>query len=316
MTLDQIRDSIYWNSGNATDLDPDTDTSWGGGPVLTWVVNEAQRQIATWKDPITQRQVRFRSLLGELYFKAKVISGTLTSTGTTTTVTLPAADVGDDDDRYNGWILEIGNQMRLVVDYTGSTYTATLHTSLASAPSSGDAYKLYKRFSLLLPSTHAWLANPSGEHISLPATSDIYRAEGNLYEVLKIEDIDNTRVLEKAERTESLPEYLTTTGDPTKWWRFGNKVYFDVSLDEENYYRMEYYRLPTEMSGATDTPEIPEPFHYALVLWGTAWVYRRKQESSDLYSVTKELETFMRNRVGEFDAEMERESGSMSVRLR
>jgi len=317
MTLADIRNQIYWNSGNSTDLNPATDTSYNGGPILTWCCNEAQRQIATWKDPVTGRHTRFRNLVSDLFFKSKVIEGTLTSVGTTTTVVFPAADVGTQDDRYNGWVVEINSEMKLIVDYVGSTYTATVHDAFSSAPAVDDTYKLMKRFSLLLPSGHDWLSSPTGEHITLPSESDTSRAEGNLYEVLKIEDIDNTRVLDKAERTDSIPEYINSSGDPTVWWRFGNKLYFDTNVDTDSlWYRMEYYRLPTEMSDATDEPEIPEPYHYAMVLWGTAWVYRRKQESSDLYSVSRELETFMRNRVGEFDSEMERESGYMSVKLR
>src|SRR5512146_2397218 len=127
MTLDQLRDQIYANSGFASDLKPDTDTSYNGGPILTWVVNEAQRQIAFWKDPAMGRQIRFRGLLSDAYFKSKVISGTLTADGTTTTVVLPAADVGSQDDRYIGWVVTVGGESRLIVDYTGSTLTATLH---------------------------------------------------------------------------------------------------------------------------------------------------------------------------------------------
>lgn len=316
MTLSDIRSQVYANLGNPTDLNPSTDTSYNGGPMLTWVANEAQRQLAFWKDPQMSRQLRFRNLISDVYFTSKLITGTLTSTGTTTTVVFPSANVGSNDDRYNGWVVEVDNEMRLIVDYTGSTYTATVHKAFSSAPASGDTYKLMKRFSLLLPSTHAWVSSPSGEHITLPSTTDRYRADGNLYEVLKIEDIDNTRVLDKAERTESYPDYINTSGDPTCWWRLGNKVYFDTNIDATNYYRMEYYRLPTDMSASTDEPEIPEVFHYGLVLWGTQWGYRRKQESSDTYSVGRELVDFMRQRASQYDVESERETNYMTLRVK
>mgnify|MGYP001592802054 CR=1 FL=1 len=318
MTLTQLRTEVYANSGYASDINPSTDTSYNSGPILTWVINEAQRQIAFWKDPSIGRQLRFRSLLAETYFSSKVIDETLDDAGSTTTaVILPAADIGTQDDRYNGWVIEIGGETRLIVDYVGSTRTATLHTALSSAPSSGDAYTLMKRHFLLLPSTHAWLTSPTGEHISLPATSDIYRAEGNLYEVLKIEDIDDQAVLGKAARTDSIPEYLSTTGgNPREWYRFGNKIYFDLNLDETRYFRMEYYRLPTDMSADSDTPEIPATFEYGIILWGTAWVYRRKQESTDLYATMKEFETFMRARASQYDVEYERESPSLRLEVR
>ena len=314
MTLENIRDQIYANLGNPSDLNPATDTQYSGGPLLTWVANEGQRQLAFWKDPQMSRQLRFRNLLSDLYFTSKVITGTLATTTSTTTVTFPAADVGSQDDRYNGWTVEIDGELRLIVDYTGSTYTATVHVAFSGAPTAGDTYTLRKRFSLLLPSTHAWVSSPAGEHVSLPVTTDRYRADGNLYEILKVEDIENSRVLEKAERTESYPSYIMTSGDPTVWWRLGNKLYFDVNVDATNYYRMEYYRLPTDMSATTDEPEIPETFHYGLVLWGTAWGYRRKQESSDTYSVSKELESFMRQRASQYDVEGERETAYMTLK--
>ena len=142
MTRAQLMNEIYANSGYATDLNPSTDTSYNGGPILGYVINEAQRQVAFWKDPALGRQIRFRSLIAESYFSSKVISGTIASTGTTTTVILPSGDVGSQDDRYIGWVLSVGGEMRLIVDYDGATYTATVHSALSSAPTSGDALSL------------------------------------------------------------------------------------------------------------------------------------------------------------------------------
>ena len=313
MTLDQLRDDAWNAGGKPSDLDPDTDTQDGGSPILTRIANEAQRQVALWKDPSTGRHMRFRRLISELYFKSVLTSETLDDAATdASNVVLPSTDVGTQDDRYNGWGLEIGSETKLITDYVGSTRTATVHEAFATTPAVGNAYKLYKRFWLLVPSTHAWVA----DHISLPATSDRYRAEGNLYEVLKIEDLVDTRVLDKAERTEAFTNFVVAVGDPREWFRLGNRLYVDTNVDEAKWFRMEYYRLPTDMSAATDEPEIPETFHYGINLWMIWWIHRRRMESDEAYATKRDFVDYMVTHRTEAEVADERASASMSLRLK
>lgn len=311
MLLSEIRNEIWNNLGKLTDLDPSSDVSYGGSPYLNYVVNMAQRRIASYK---TNRGhiMRFNTLKGEMFFKNTIIEGTLDAAGTTTTIVFPSADVGTGDDRYNGWVLKTNSEYRIIVDYDTATRTATLHDALSTAPASADTYALYKKFSYLLPSTHTWVS----EHIQLPATSDRFLNDGNFLEVLKIEDLDKERKLIKAKRGRSFVTLQTSTGDPQKWYRYGNKVMFDFAPDEEKWFRMEYYRLPFDMSADTDEPEIPEEFHYALVLWGTEWGYRREGESNEKYSTKLDFKEFMEQTILELDIADEREFSYGSIRRR
>ena len=309
MTLSELRLEIWNNLGKPTDLDPASDVSYGGVPYLTYVANMAQRRVASYK---TNRGhiMRFNTLKGEMYFKNTVITGTLDAAGTTSTVVFPSGDVGAGDDRYNGWVVKTGSEYRIIVDYVTSTRTATLHDTLSTAPASGDSYELYKKFSYFLPSTHAWVS----EHIQLPGTSDRYLNDGNFLEVLKIEDLDQETKLKKAQRGRSFVTLQTSTGDPQEWYRYGNRLIFDYAPEEEKWFRMEYYRMPLNMSAAEDEPELPEEFHYALVLWGTEWGYRREGESNEKYSTKLDFKEFMEQTLQELDISDEREFTYGSIR--
>lgn len=303
MTLDLLRDEIWVNIGEPPDLDPDTDTSYSGGPLLNFVVNEAQRQVAAWRDPESGKIFRVRSLIGDLYYQTTYISGTLTGDSTASTIVLPSADVGSQDDRYNGWVVVVGSEVKVIVDYDGPTYTGTVHEDWSTTPVTDDTYKLYKNFDYLLPSSHAWV----NDHISLPAETDRSRATGNLIEVLKISDIGDERTLERPNRAEDFISNVTSSGgDPTEWLRVGNKILYDQPIPEEKWLKMEYYRLPTELSDDTDQPEIPEHLHYGIVLWGIAWGYARHQEPSMKWSARSDFKDFMKSATSTYAVQFER----------
>ena len=310
MTLETIANEIWKNLGEIPDLDPATDTSNNGEPMLYHVANLAQRRIASYKN-LRGRIFRLNNLVGEMYFKSTIIEGTLDVNGSTSTVVFPSGDVGAGDDRYNGWIVKVNNTFRVIMDYDASTRTATVHEDFSTAPASGDTYGLYKKFSLLLESDHAW----AGEHITLPAVTDRWRSEGNLLEVLKISDLEDERNLKKATRGKDFVGIQTSTGDPTRWYRFGNKLYFDYAPEKEKWFKLEYYRLPTEMTLSTDEPEIPEQFHYGIILWGTEWGYRREGESNEKYSTKRDFIEFMEQTISGMDVEDEREFSGGKLNL-
>jgi hypothetical protein len=289
-------------TGEDSDLDPDSDTSYDGGPLLTWVANEGQRQIAAWKDR-TGRQLLIPELYSEMYFKSHVITGTLDSDGTASTITLPSADVGGDDDRYNGWLVEVGSETKMVVDYNGTTYTATVHEDWDTTPASGDSYTLMKRWNLVVPSTGLW----ASENISEPSGGTTeHRSEGKYVTILKITDLVDEVELEMGGRTEDYSANLLTTGTPTGWIMKGNRVIFNYAPDEERWYKADYFRMPYEMSDDDHRPEIPEMFHYGIVLWGRWWVYERDQEKGAAYTAKKDFEDFMSTTKSTWDVKLHR----------
>ena len=307
MTLDLLRDEIWTHIGEPPDLDPDTDTSYNGGPLLDFVVNEGQRQVAAWRDPDSGRIFRVRSLISDLYYQTSYISGTLTGDSTASTIVFPAADVGAQDDRYNGWVVVVGSEVKAIVDYAGVSYTGTVHSDWSTTPETDDTYELYKNFDLLLPSGHAWIS----DHISLPAETDRSRATGNLIEVLKISDIAGNRTLDFPSREEDFITRLTSSGgSPNQWLRVGNKILYDQNVPEEKWMKMEYYRLPTEMSDDDDEPEIPEHLHYGIVLWGIQWGYSRHQEPSMKWSAKGDFKEFMKTATSTYAFQFERSDDS------
>jgi hypothetical protein len=244
-------------------------------------------------------------LYGEFFFKSHVVSGTLTADGTASTITFPAADVGGDNDQYNGWLVEdtTNDEVRMVVDYNGNTYTATVHDDFDTTPASGNTYALYKRFNLILPPSHSWV----GEHISSPIEGSVNdTARGNLMTVLRITDLEDTKEIARGSRVEDYDRLITTTGTPTEWIPKGNSIVFNYAPTEERWYKADYYRLPKELSSATDEPEIPEAFHWAIVLWGAMWAAGRYQENATKYSYSKDFESFMAHTKTDYDVMLER----------
>lgn len=291
MTLANMRTEVWKQLGEPTDLDPSTDTSFGGSPWLNLVLNQAQDAIASWKDPETGTITKIDSLYSKFYFKADVKTDTLDDDATSTTeVILPAGMVGDDDDRYNGWILKVGGISRLVTDYDTATRTATVSQAFDSAPSSGDSVSLYHSFFYILPVSHNWV----GDHIQAPAETDRYRSTGNINEVLKISDINDRRELKTASRGENFISRRVDTGDPQEWYRYGNQIIFDVAPGSTKWYEVEYYRLPTGMSSDTDEPDLPEQYHYALILWAVRWGLERDHENDEAYARHRRLIDLMR----------------------
>ena len=94
---------------------------------------------------------------------------------------------------------------------------------------------------------------------------------------------------------------MISNGDPYRWMVRGNKLYYDMNVDSQKWLRMDYYRLPHDMSDDSDVPEISEQFHWGIVLWGMRTVYRQLMESAQAYSLKQDLIEFMRQTVSSYE---------------
>jgi hypothetical protein len=311
MTHAEIRQEIWTQLGQPTDLDPTTDVSLNGGPYLDFVVNEAQRQIAFWKDPVTRTVYRYPQLYSEMFFQTVVLTGTLEdqTAASSNTVVLTSPLVGDDD-RYNGWVLTVGGETKLVVDFVGASLLATVHSAWNTQPTDGTAFTLSKRFVMLGVGTEPWIS----EHVTLPSTATNMRTEGNLMEILKVEDLNNLTELPYMTRVDSGISQILTTGTPTQWRRQGNRIVFDVASDTATWYRMEYYRLPTPTVEDADLPELPEYLHYPMVLWGKWWGWTRAQDDAKAYATKRDLTDMMRGLTTLQEVKTDRRSLSGTLR--
>lgn len=309
-TLAQLRTEVYELSGEVSDLDPAGSTTR-----LDQMINEGQRRVAFYKTK-RGRRVRFPQLMGQLNFQTSIISGTVVS-GTANTVILDGA-AGAEDDRYTDWVVEInGGQQRLITDYSAAR-VASVNEPFATVPAGADTYRLYKSFERLLPASHSWQA----EHIQLPVQTaagtgaPAYVPQGNLLEVLKIIDLDDKRELVSAVRGESFDNKLVSEGPPRQWYRFANSIVFDRALDEERWFRLEYYRAPTQMVAADDTPEIDEIFHWGIPLWCRWWSLIRQQETGYTFTAYRDWTNFMEETVSSWESQQERDRGpTMRVNL-
>jgi hypothetical protein len=316
MTAAEMMQRVWQALGEPSDLDPATDVQYNGGPLLLWYVNEGQREIAKWKDPQTGKPLRIYDLYSSIPYKTSVLSATITTVNNTTSPYYVTLDtVGTETDRYNDWVLEVTSgdadgAKRYVVDSdAGSLYVDSAFTT---APSIGDTVSLYKRFDLLLPATHAW----ASEHIALPSASDLARNTGNLLEVLSLVDIKNKLELDVCDDAERFPATLLDVGDPKKWYRYGNAIFYDRNVDTDDLWlRMEYYRAPTDMDLTTNTePDIPEIFHMAIVLWAIWYGYKNMLESSKAYSTKLDLADEMKRTTSQFDVRKSRLNAGGSVK--
>lgn len=302
MTLSLLRDQIWALGGEPTDLDPSTDVQYDGNPMLTWVVNEGQRQVASWKHPSTRRRFKIRNLYGESFFKVSTLSGTLEDNGSTNTIVFPSGDLGAQDDRYNGWLVEVNGETKLLVDYTGSTRSGTVDSDWNTTPAIGDTYSVYRRFVFLLPSTHAWVS----EHVSLPNKIDTTLPIGTFFAPLKLISVANQTEIRVGKDYEDFEGKLLSTGDPTKYIMKGNRIQFDSAPTSDFWVKMDYMRLPSPLVNDTDESELPESMHWGIVLWGLWWIYRHQQENSSAYSTKKDFTDFMLTSLNEFDVSAER----------
>lgn len=302
MTLEEMRNQVWDGIGRPTNLDPSVSAT-----TLNWVVNEAQRQVAGWRDPQLGRRVRFNCLYSTMNFYSVVLTGTLTAVNNTTfPYSVSQAEVRSNDaaDRYNGWVIEMTSgdadgESRMITDNAFGAGTNVLYVEEAfdNLPAIGDTYTMYKSWMPIYPSAHVW----SADGIALPAATGLNYVNGNLLEVLRVKDISNARVLEIAGDKSSFVDCHLSTGDPRQWYRFGNKLYFDYNVSDNRWFEAEYYRMPTSLSTTSDVPEIPETFHWAMVLWGIWWGHRVRRESSNAYSAKLDFIDTMRQKVGDMD---------------
>lgn len=298
MTVEDMLIEIHSQLGKPTDLDvyeADGETvdisASGSVRILKWI-NRGYKRILMWRFP-NGKIIRFRTAERKLYFPSVVITGTVAAAGTNSvTLDASAAAVAD---RYNGWTVEVGGIKKKIMDYSAARI-ATINSAWSTTPSAGDAYSLYKNFSLYVNSTAANAA----EHIVLDPV-------GSLLSVIRITDMETGAVLQRADRTANFENALVSSGIPSVFQDREDGLFFDVAINEARYYELRYAGFPAELVNLTDEPLIPPQFHEAILLWALWWGLRRYQEWGGAYSTKKDLEDIMASAVSQFDLSNDRE---------
>lgn len=303
MTVSELVVEVFELLGEPSDLFPYTTGTTtvdlsvlGTIKILSWI-NRAYKRIVNWKFPGGD-QARFPVQYGEIYFKTCVVSGTVAS-ATSTTAVLDAS-AGSTTDEYNGWILKIltgtgAGQVRLVVDYdTGKN--ATIDHAWDVNPTGTSTYALYKRrYYFREP-----LAPDVSENIPLSPVNKIAA-------IHKITDVSSASDLQQAGRIESFSDSMVTSGNPSSYLPLGDSIVFDVAPDETIWYRLEYSKIPDDLTSLTDKPLIPESFHEALLLYAQWIGLRRSQEWGGAYATKKDIEDIMSTLKSSLEMAFERE---------
>jgi hypothetical protein len=86
----------------------------------------------------------------------------------------------------------------------------------------------------------------------------------------------------------------------------------NYNIDEDKWFEMEYYRMPGDMSADDDSPELPETFHWAIILWAIWTGHRVRREPANAFSTKKDFEDFMKGRVTDMEIGGDRSSNLMS----
>lgn len=71
---------------------------------------------------------------------------------------------------------------------------------------------------------------------------------------------------------------------PIFWTEYGNKIYFNCPSDLAYDVRQHYQRLPTELSGDTDVPDLPRSFREVIVL-GASYRCEEERQNYDIAGV-------------------------------
>ena len=280
MNAYEIAEMAWDTLGRKTDLG--TPNPADGSLTLTatqraiWrsVINRALMSVCFWKDRAAGGPVINHILEGQLLCKNTLETVTLETDASTSLITLPAGYTG-----YGGYVIDTGTEQRLI---QGDGVAYNVVEGFSSAPESGDEVTLLKNWI-----TTTEMGSPS-----------------DFYEPFQVFDLGNEKNLKRGKRGSRFISKSLTSGDPTSWYIFGTRIYFDQLLDEELYFRVEYAKSPdmvetadflTPTSGSRPEVDLPDPYHYGLVLWATEWGYRRYGESNEKYSVKRDFIDFMRS---------------------
>jgi hypothetical protein len=278
LTAEQMVEELWEMLGEPTDIDPYDATGALDVTSTGWrkqlrALNRGVLAVATWKDPQRGTQFRFTSCF-DWQDVAHVPTETTLNGATVADATTITVDAAGDADARNGFLVKVGNEVRVILDDSGTVLT--LNKPLDQAHADEAAVYIAARYIDLNVSTTRFV------------------------EVLSVFDHSEERPLRPGQRGDLFNSRLNQEGDPREWFRLSSRVYLDrVRFDENRYFRVAYYKHPDEMTLYTDTSGLPEAFDHAVVLWAAGWGFARQVDlpTQNEYRVAFIAE--MRQRQGE-----------------
>lgn len=297
MTTQDIIEEVFETLGEPTDLeinatpgDPSTfSIALAGSQRILRVVNQALVRIANWRYR-DGRILRMRPLYSQMLWKNAGPLVVTASGGTASTVEFPAF-TNPVTDQFAGWWAEITDgtgvgQKRMVISDTsaGGTTTANVASDWGTNPDATSKITFRKNFAALVSPSLA--GDVYGYHVKLdPAVG--------VGDILRIRDVVDNVDLGRSYVGETYTGGSMEVGIPAEFAMYGNRIVFDVSVDESRSYELLYYRNPIAVAAGADVPEIPVAFHDAITLYAIHKLQLRAQDYDGQYVTKRNLSDMM-----------------------
>lgn len=316
MTVEQIIREAFEDLGEPQDLRPWVEEADGTVTddltILTrWYrwIDEGQKSVVGWKS--LRRAARWRGLFGEAYFTALEKIATLTRASSGRNLYLAGSytdgspvgsnTIEGDFNKYRGYVVEIGSTQYLVEEsyYDASGPYQVLVLDSAPVALVGATVTVRRR-SYELQAVAAGV--PAANQLVWNSNQPKYVAlDGGPAEIVEVLDVETQQALPVTSRKNELGSVLISVGTPTEYRKGYLGISFDQAPKGTTQYRVTYKRFPRVPVSKTDTPELLEAFHYAIVIWCVWKGLNRAGEAKRAYAMMENFNTFMETHQNEFD---------------
>ena len=283
MTVNDIVYDMYQSLGEPTDLDP---SSVSGLATMLRAVNQSIERVASWKDPITGRFLRVPELRGEYTFQVEKPTGTWG-------IALPTEGAFEFTAPAELALYAEGNIIVLdgtsMYCYFASGTSVYTKDAVPAGLEDGFTWEVYRK--------NVFVGKVTGE---TPNDIDVIgdtanQVPGKFIDVMRLWDLTSSTPLSRGPKGSDYLDASYTVGQPALWTKLGNVIFFDTHLIEDKWFKMEYYKIPKQVTTLAETPELPENLHYAVLLAGLEWGYMRSGETTEKYSIKQDLKEFFRS---------------------
>jgi len=313
VTVQEMITEIWDATGRFDDLnpysDPPTNSTFSiattGAQRILGYINRGYKAILFWRFP-SGAQIVFPSTQAKLYFTTNTITGTISSSGDNSIV-VDTISIAPDDDLFNGWLLEITGgtgegQFRTIIDTDLASSTITVAKNWDTTPDATSEFTLYHHEYKVVNTADTG----SSYHIAMSSVNTFYAPQ-------TLHDLNNQRTLNLSPNQWSMSGQRLNTGIPSVFFWDQGSIWFDVAPDTGISYELEYRYVPADLTTATESPSVPEPWHMPIVYWAMHEVYRRHQESNEAYAVKRDLQDMMNTIVQPGELAYDKVYGIMEV---
>jgi hypothetical protein len=323
MTLDEAILTLYETLGEPTDFRP-TGADWvtldptsRGYIRLRDLLNAGQTACANFKQS-NGAQARFSNLIATTNVTTKEINTTFDIDNTNeykiyinkADLPNPATPEVSTSGRFEDSFLLIDEET-YTVDWDNYDDLTQRWEIYLTEPRDTDSLvrdvTINKNSFMFLPPTHPWV----GENFRAPSVISNGVGKGNLTYVLKINNITDQEEVEKASYSE---DFLFTSNEydtPTQYILLGKNIKFNNIPPADLRFAIDYYRTPSKITDGGEEFELPEQFHYGIIMWATWQGLLRIHELETSNYFKSNYYNFMQSTKNDNDYRWERTSEGM-----